>query len=204
MKKKTIALLLVMMMVFGITVGGTIAYLTDTTDVVKNTFTVGNVQIKLDETDVDLYGVKDGETRVTANTYKMIPGHTYTKDPTVTVEEGSEDAYVRMIVTLKFNKALTDEEVATALDNIFTGHDATKWTRKAKTVSEDKKTIEYEYRYADALTAGKSESLFTGFTIPGTMDVKALGGFTMDVVAHAIQKDGFTSVDNAFDTGWGK
>ena len=61
MKKKTIALLLVMMMVFGITVGGTIAYLTDSEKVV-NTFTVGNVQIKLDEAKVDLYGVPQKET----------------------------------------------------------------------------------------------------------------------------------------------
>ena len=47
---------------------GTIAYLTDS-EKVENTFTVGKVGITLDETDVDEYGVKDGDERVTKNTH---------------------------------------------------------------------------------------------------------------------------------------
>ena len=47
MKKKTIALALVLVMVFGATLGGTFAYLTSQ-DTVTNTFTVGNVKITMD------------------------------------------------------------------------------------------------------------------------------------------------------------
>lgn len=62
-----------------VAIGGTIAYLTDKTDTITNTFTVGKVDINLTETE---------------RTYKMIPGTTLDKDPTVTVEAGSEDSWV--------------------------------------------------------------------------------------------------------------
>ena len=94
MNKKIVSLVLVCVVVFGIVVGGTFAWLQDTSDAVINTFTVGNVELTLNETDVDLYGEKDGETRVTENSYKLIPGHTYTKDPIVYVTAGSEPCYV--------------------------------------------------------------------------------------------------------------
>ena len=72
---------------------GTMAYLTSQ-DQVVNTFTVGNVAITLDETDVDVNGDKDSEDRVKANEYKLLPGHTYTKDPIVHVDADSEDCYL--------------------------------------------------------------------------------------------------------------
>ena len=111
MKKKTIALLLVMVMIFGISVGGTIAYLTDK-ETVTNTFTVGDVQIKLDEAKVDETGTKidnngdkviDDKDRVTSNDYKLLPGMSYTKDPTVTLLQGSEESYVRLYVTVTYS-----------------------------------------------------------------------------------------------------
>ena len=95
---------------------GTIAYLTST-DAVKNTFTVGNVSIKLDEAKVTEDGKPvEGADRVHENGYKLLPGLTYTKDPTVTVENGSEASYVRMKVTFNNAKAIiamcTDPEFA--------------------------------------------------------------------------------------------
>ena len=105
MKTKSKALLLTLCaaLLVAASVLGTMAYLTDTEEVV-NTFTVGKVDIKLDEAKVDTDGtaVTPAE-RVTQNSYKLLPGHTYTKDPTVTVEEGSESAYIRLKVT--FNNA---------------------------------------------------------------------------------------------------
>ena len=80
MKKRSVALLCAVMMIVGIAAGGTIAWLTDHTAEVKNTFTVGTIDIDLTESeDLDL---------------KMTPGKTITKDPKVTVEDGSEDSYV--------------------------------------------------------------------------------------------------------------
>lgn len=123
MKTKSKALLLTLcaVLLVAASVLGTMAYLTST-DTVTNTFTVGKVEIKLDETDV----TNPTGPRVKANSYKLMPGTTYTKDPTVTVKAGSEESYVRMKVT--FNNATeiialcTDPEFAdevTGVENAF-------------------------------------------------------------------------------------
>lgn len=99
------------------TVFGTMAYLTST-DKVVNTFTVGNVQIELDEAKVNTDGTTvEGANRVKTNEYHLLPGHTYTKDPTVTVLKGSEESYVRLKVT--FNNA--SEIIALCTDPEFEG-----------------------------------------------------------------------------------
>lgn len=105
MKTKSKALLLTLcaVLLVAASVMGTMAYLTSNEEVV-NTFTVGSVNIKLDEAKVDDDGkAVAGADRVKANEYKLLPGLTYTKDPTVTVLKGSEESYVRMKVT--FNNA---------------------------------------------------------------------------------------------------
>ena len=78
--KKTLITILATVLVCACIVGGTLAWLTDKTDTIENTFTVGKVDIELTET--------------TGNTYKMIPGNTITKDPKVTVKAGSEACWV--------------------------------------------------------------------------------------------------------------
>ena len=105
MKTKSKALLLTLcaVLLVAASVLGTMAYLTST-DTVTNTFTVGKVEIKLDEAKVNADGIPvEGAGRVMENSYKLMPGTTYTKDPTVTVKAGSEESYVRMKVT--FNNA---------------------------------------------------------------------------------------------------
>lgn len=123
MKTKSKALLLTLcaVLLVAASVLGTMAYLTST-DTVTNTFTVGKVEIKLDETDV----TNPTGPRVQANSYKLMPGTTYTKDPTVTVKAGSEESYVRMKVTFNNAKEIialcTDPEYAdevTGVENAF-------------------------------------------------------------------------------------
>lgn len=119
MKTKSKALLLTLcaVLLVAASVLGTMAYLTST-DTVTNTFTVGKVEIKLDEAKVNADGIPvEGADRVTANSYKLMPGTTYTKDPTVTVKAGSEESYVRMKVT--FNNA--KEIIALCTDPEFAG-----------------------------------------------------------------------------------
>ena len=104
MKKTTKALALVlcaMLLVVG-SVMGTLAYLTSTEEV-TNTFTVGDLEIKLDEAQVDENGKKitPEERHAEGNAYHLLPNLTYDKDPTVWVKEGSEEAYIRMIVTVE-------------------------------------------------------------------------------------------------------
>lgn len=90
MKKKTLALLLSLVLVIGVAAGGTLAWLLDETDPVVNTFTDSDINIELTET--------EGKTEVTQGEYKyefkMIPGWTIAKDPKVTVKAGSEDCFL--------------------------------------------------------------------------------------------------------------
>jgi len=92
--KKVLLLVLCAVLLVGASVMGTLAYLTSQDDVV-NTFTVGKVEIKLDEAPVDDDGKKTEGARVQSNEYHLQPGLTYDKDPMVTVIKNSEDCYVR-------------------------------------------------------------------------------------------------------------
>lgn len=118
MKTKSKALLLTLcaVLLIAASVLGTMAYLTSTAKV-ENTFTIGKVEIKLDEAKVNADGIPvEGAARVQANSYKLMPGTTYTKDPTVTVKAGSEESYVRMKVT--FNNAAALMEMLPSADNL--------------------------------------------------------------------------------------
>ena len=87
----------------------TFALLTFETDTLVNTFTVGQVSLKLDETDVDETGTPiPNANRVTGNEYKLIPGKEYVKDPTMTVLAGSEASYVRILVTITKAKEIKE------------------------------------------------------------------------------------------------
>ena len=78
--KKTLLTILCTVLVCSCVMGVTLAFLVDKTDSITNTFTIGNIEIVLDESeDLDL---------------KMIPGKTIEKDPTVTVKAGSEACWL--------------------------------------------------------------------------------------------------------------
>lgn len=82
--RKKLALLLSVVMIFGVTVGVTLAWLTDATSEVKNTFTVGDIAITLVETwnaDGD-----DTDTEYDHWEAQLVPGKSYTKDPVVAVD----------------------------------------------------------------------------------------------------------------------
>ena len=89
--KKKLMTVLALVLVIAMSVAGTIAFLTDTTDPITNTFTVGKVDITLTETfntDTNNDGTND------AWQAQLIPGTTYTKDPVVTVTADSEDCWL--------------------------------------------------------------------------------------------------------------
>ena len=101
MKKKTLALFLALALVLGGVIGGTMAWLTDKTPEIVNTFTDSDIEITLTET-----GAENN-----ANSYKMVPGYTISKDPKVTVVKGSEKCYlfVKLEKSEKFDSFLTYE-----------------------------------------------------------------------------------------------
>lgn len=116
MKKSTkfVALLLVLVLLLGGAIGGTIAYLTDKSETVENTFTAGDVSITLVESDnLDL---------------KMVPGKEIKKDPKVTVSADSEDCYVFVKVEAKNGVILSSAAVKEETDYI-TYAIADGWTK---------------------------------------------------------------------------
>lgn len=99
-KKKIISLCLVVCLL-ATAIGGTLAYFTDT-DSEKNTFTVGNVDIEVSETN------KINGEEVTGNAFEnLMPGTEITKTPVVT-NNSSEAAYVRVVVRVTNQEELYD------------------------------------------------------------------------------------------------
>ena len=208
MKKKLLIMSVAMVLVCAFAVGMTIAYLTDH-ETVTNTFTVGNVQIKLDEAKVDVYGVPQGSPapRVPENTYKLIPGHTYTKDPTVTVLSGSEESYIKMTVTVTKSDVLdaifgTD---GADLTSIFKDYNPANWIYKGNTEDTENHTRTYEFWYKETVDARedavKLEPLFTSIVVPDFItgdQLAELQTMTITVNAYAIQADGFADAEAAW------
>lgn len=209
MKTKSKALLLTLCAVLLVTASmlGTMAYLTSTASV-ENTFTVGSVAIKLDEAKANTDGsLVEGAERVKANSYKLLPGHTYTKDPMVTVLKGSEASYIKMTVTFSNAKELDDIFAPNGADmtKIFNGYDPANWTYKGNTKNATANTRTYEFWYKKAVGAPTADvaldALFDSITVPGAItneQLASIKGMTITVNAYAIQADGFETEDAAW------
>ena len=193
--KKIVTAGLALVMVAGISVAGTLAFLTDDTEKVTNTFTVGKVTITLDEADVD--DSTPGQDRDTANTYKLIPGSTYDKDPIVHVTKDSEPCWVIVDV----NNGLGSAEAAVTEDGLGTiAQQITKngWTEKDgyyyKEVTADQLKAVEEGETLDL-------TVFTKFAIKGDLEdatYEALADAEITIKAFAIQSEG-VSIDQAYD-----
>lgn len=93
MKKKIAISIVAVALVLCCAIGGTLAWLTDKTGPVVNTFTVGDINIDLAET---------------TTVYKVIPGSDIAKDPKVTVKAGSEACWLFVEITEEnWNDGLT-------------------------------------------------------------------------------------------------
>ena len=93
MKKKSMIAVVAVVFALCFAIGGTLAWLIDTTSEVKNTFTVGDINIELWEHDYESDTL--GSDTVTGNdNYKMIPGDTLPKDPYVIVKANSEACWL--------------------------------------------------------------------------------------------------------------
>lgn len=195
MKTKTKALLISVCAVLLIAALGftTLAYLTDTENNVKNTFTVGNVQIDLKESKVNTSGqrVADNGTDIleesaesvyvtAGNVYNLVPGHTYRKDPTVFVSAKSEKCYVRVFATLtqvdQWDNALKNgDTTANLFTETDTNPDTGNWTLVNDTPgivtsSDGIQTRTYEFRYKTTASAGDKITPFKSIKVPSYMD----------------------------------
>ena len=214
MKKKSILMAAIaVMLVAVLVVGGTLAYFTDTKSA-TNTFTVGDVKIKLDESNVN----DPNGDRVTSNEYTgMLPGIQYKKDPVVT-NTGKNGAYVRAVVTIENGM----NWLGLYNENVWTAPQAEAFMKLICNKMGDGWSLEdYDYvtnaergstdfvavlKYDGVLAAGKATTaMFENIMLPAnattndiTTRVAQNGVFHIDVVAQAIQADGFTSWNDAF------
>lgn len=185
-KSKALILTLCAVLLVAASVLGTMAYLTSQ-DQVVNTFTVGQVQITLDEEDTD-NSTPDAD-RDKANAYHLLPGHTYTKDPTIHVDANSEDCFL----FVKVENEIADIEKA--------GTKVAEQMAKNGWVTVEGQTKVYVYvgKTTDAtnpatVQAGTNVDVFEKLAIDGNVDNNTLNGYagkTIKVTAYAVQKDGF-------------
>lgn len=172
MKKKTLALVLALTLLVAGVVGGTLAWLTDQTAEVKNTFTVGDINIDLTETTTD---------------YKMVPGNTIAKDPTVTVKANSEACWLFVKVT-----------ESTDLKDFITYAIAEGWTALPGVDG-------VYYREVPASAADQTFSVLAGDAVTVKSDVTRTmletaktDAPTLTFKAYAIQRDHFATADAAW------
>ena len=186
--KKTVKILAFVLCAVMLVVGsvfGTYAYLTSQTGEVTNTFTVGNVAITLDETDVDVYGVKDTDDRVKENVYKLIPGHTYVKDPTVHVAAGSEAAWL----FVKVEDGIAAIQGATTIADQLEDNGWTPLDGVANVYTREKVVSKNEVQ---------NFQVFGSFTLTDDANVSAYASASITVTAYAVQADGFENAKDAW------
>ena len=212
-KKRFVAILLCVTLVALAAIGATFAYLTDTKSV-NNTFTMGNVKITLDETNVN---DPEGD-RVTSNTYNVYPGAVVTKDPIVH-NTGKNGAYVRAVVTIEDGMnwlGLYNENVWTA------PQEAAFNAMINNTLGDGWELVDIAYdmsgpnhptsdfvatlKYTKVLNAKEdTTAMFSQIAFPTkltgndvTSRIDQNGEFGINVVAQAIQADGFETWEDAF------
>ena len=193
--KKVVALALCAVMLVVGSVAGTMAYMTSTTAVANNTFSVGNVKITLDEAPVDDYGAVVAGDRVTANSYKLIPGHSYVKDPVVHVDKASENCWLFVKVT---NEIAAIEDATTIADQMTT----LGWTK----VNGETDVYAYNAIVNADDANGTDVKVFETFKVKGDAAVASYAGKSIKVQAYAVQADGFTTSNDAWTNAkasWG-
>lgn len=182
---KTISLILALVLLVGGVVGGTVAWLTTQTADVVNTFTYGDINIKLEETPTD-----DGDNDPNTNEYEMIPGSDITKDPKVTVLGDSEDCwlFVKVVKSAdpKFDEFMTYEmaegwTALTGVDNV--------WYREVKSNAD-----------AQDFQVIKEDKVTVKETVTKEM-LNALTAYpTLTITGYAVQQENIADVATAWTT----
>lgn len=208
-KKRFVAILLCVTLVALAAIGATFAYLTDS-KTVNNTFTMGNVAIKLDETNVN----DPTGDRVTSNAYNVYPGAVVTKDPIVH-NTGKNAAYIRATVNVsnwmnlcaayypesgfEFTKPGYEKSLELLVGTLGEGWSVVG-VEAGDTFTIGQFDAKFILKYDGKLAAGENTTaMFQTVTIPTGIDNASTDSFKeVKVVAQAIQADGFDTWEAAF------
>ena len=176
---KTFIVMLALMLVIGCAVGGTVAWLTQKTDAVVNTFTYGDINIELTE------------TKPEAKQAKIIPGIDIEKDPKVMVKKDSEACWLFVEV----------KEEGTFVANKVTYSIADGWTKGDGTNIP----ANVYYRSVDAATTNTSFDILKNnkVTVSEDLTKEEIKGInvqpTLTFTAYAVQKDGIDTAAAAWE-----
>lgn len=191
--KKAILLVACAALLVGASIMGTLAFLQDKTETITNTMTVGNVAITLDESVLDANGEKTGERSIAGNAYKLVPGQTYVKDPTIHVAAGSENCY--LFVKVENGVAGIEKENGQKIADQLA---ANGWIALAN--------VDNVYYNSTNGTAGADVVLFERFQIKDNVDKDewaTYAGATIKITAYAVQAAGFDNAQEAWDATFG-
>ena len=170
MKKRTLLIVLSVVLVAAAAVGATLAYFS-ATQTATNTFTVGNVKIELTEPAWTGDGEEVGGA---AEAFEAYPGEPLAKDPTIE-NIGANPCLVRIKVQWPFNGI-------TYRTNYHTGELGTGWYDGGDG---------YFYYLKPLEVGGVSESLFDQVVMPYTLtNGDALTEYNIIVTAQAVQAQG--------------
>ena len=188
---KPLALILALVLTIGGVIGGTVAWLIATPDPVINTFTYGDINIALDETDTGL----DGDNNDNTNEYEMIPGEKITKDPVITVKAGSEGMYLFVKLEKSANFDTFMEYTMAENWNPLSGVDGVyyRWITAAAVADED---MEIHVISNDTVTVKESvtKEMLNALDAPGTTATYP----TLTVTAYAVQEAGNATAADAW------
>lgn len=187
---KLVVAMLAVTLLIGCAIGGTVAWLTDKTTAVTNTFTYGDINIELTE------------TKPANQQAKIIPGVNIEKDPKVTVEANSEACW--LFVKIKEENWPTLTETDRTIKKV------------SYDIATDWKPLEGQagvyYREVDATTAnaGVSYYILKGdmtypngvVTVSENLTKNEVNSITtqpkLTFTAYAVQKDGIADAAAAW------
>lgn len=194
-KKKIAAMTASLALVAVIGIGATLAYFTDKTDTKTNVVTMGKVDIDLIEETTSDNGDKEGNPITGGLDFPdVMPGDTLSKIPSVTVNEDSQNAYIRVSIKSTPDHKLLAAGIGEATVLSWLDIDDTLWV---------KGTDNYYY-YQRIASAGAKLTIFNTVSIPNTLNNNAANGsFSIVIDAEAIQVDNVTPIMTGTQiTGW--
>jgi len=196
MKKKIVLGLTALILVVGLTIGGTLAFMQSKTAQIVNTFTVGSVHLSLAEYATYTPATSSSSAITTAyeDAKQLTPGTVIAKTPILTVAAGSEECFVKAKI-----------EIPAALQALITAgkitinNNTTDWS-----TIDTNGIVYYNGTVAKSATATVLPALFTTVTINSNVTNEDLETIALEanrqikVTGYAIQKATFADATAAW------
>lgn len=201
MKKKNIAMILILLILLAITLIGTYAYKIYTQDTMKNTFIIGDVAIEFYEKDENGNKVNTLEQE-----YILERDKTYHKNMVVNIQQGSQSCYVYIVMQNDL-AAIESPEVEQTLDNM----DAASYTPIATQISQNgwkerssgKENIKIYWQAFESNGRSGEIEFMESFRTKSSFDYDLVrmdgnGSPMMNFTIYAIEKDSNLTESNAW------